>query len=196
MDLKCVWGMALFGISAILHCPAMAQIAELRVGVTEFDERRLNLVPAVRFADENSVGLNGEVLFEESDLLRWALSPQVYIGGTVNLEGETSFAGAGLLWRQSLGEKFYGDLGVGLVVHNGTLDVTLRPGESFSDAFNRLSQEIEFGSRILFREQMAIGYNVNENWSTELFYEHLSNAGLAKENDGVNNLGIRAVKKF
>lgn len=64
------------------------------------------------------------------------------------------------------------------------------------DILDRFENEIEFGSTVLFREQIALGYNVSDDWSGEIFYEHLSNAGLADENDGVNTLGFRAVRKF
>ena len=73
---------------------AAAQVAEIRVGVAEFDERTLNLEGNSFFrADEGSVAISGEILFEEPEFLKWALSPQPYIGGTLNLEGHTSFAG-------------------------------------------------------------------------------------------------------
>jgi len=168
-----------------------AQIAEVRVGITEFDERSLNLSLSTQRANENSVAINGEILFEEPNFLKWALSPQPYIGGTINLEGKTSYGGAGLLWRQNFGKKVYGDFAFGLVAHTGTKNI--------SDFFERISpnrEDIQFGSSILFREQVALGYNINKHWSTELFYEHLSNAGLASNNEGADSLGFRAVKKF
>jgi len=181
----------LFACLVFIPNSAAAQIAEVRVGLTEFDERSLNVGIATQRANENSIAINGEILFEEPKFLKWALSPQPYIGGTLNLEGKTSYGGAGLLWRQGFGEKFYGDFAVGFVAHTGTNDI--------SDFFERISpdrENIQFGSTILFREQVALGYNVNEDWSAELFFEHLSNAGLAFNNEGADSLGFRAVKKF
>jgi len=204
---------------------AKAQISELRLGIAEFDENTLDLPLVNDFAgDENSVAISGEILFEEPEFLKWALSPQPYIGGTLNLEGNTSFAGAGLLWRQTVGPKFYGDFALGLVAHTGT--TIIEPSdellalfdqaeqfETFADipddlieAINlengrrieRLQNEIEFGSRVLFRLQGAVGYNFNEDWAGEVYVEHLSNANLFSErrNDGVNILGVRAARKF
>jgi len=46
-----------------------AQIAEVRVGITEFDERSLNLSLSTQRANENSVAINGEILFEEPNFL-------------------------------------------------------------------------------------------------------------------------------
>ncbi len=196
MFLKYFISSCIFVAGLAVSEPASAQIAELRFGLTEFDERTLDLGISVQFANENSAAINGEILFEEPEFLKWALTPQPYIGGTINLEGKTSFGGGGLLWRQSFGDKFYGDLAIGLVAHTGTNNIERQAGESFFDILSRFDEEIEFGTTILFREQVALGYNVNQSWSGEIFFEHLSNAFLDPDNDGVDNLGFRAVRKF
>ena len=212
----------------LLPMSTMAQIAEIRVGLAEFDERTTgdfpSILPSVQRANENSVAISGEILFEEPEFLKWALSPQPYVGGTLNLEGKTSFGGAGFLWRQTVGKKFYGDFAAGLAVHNGTTQIEssdelialLNQLEGFQDPndvppnlleefialsderFDRFDNEIEFGSRVLFRLQGAIGLNINEDWAGEVYIEHLSNGDLFSKprNDGVNNLGFRVARKF
>ena len=212
----------------LLPMSAMAQIAELRVGVAEFDERTTDalpsILPSIQFANENSVAISGEILFAEPEFLKWALSPQPYVGGTLNLEDKTSFGGAGLLWRQTVGKKLYGDFAVGLVAHNGTKTIEISdefrallsqvdgaqtiddiPSELLAELntqtnnfFERFDNEIEFGSRVLFRLQGAIGANINEDWAGEVYVEHLSNGGVFSKtrNDGVNNLGFRVARKF
>jgi len=211
----------------IIPMDAAAQVAELRLGIAQFDEEIFDLDGnRPGRGDETSVAISGEILFEEPKILKWALSPQPYIGGTVNLEGETSFGGGGLLWRQTVSKKFYGDLALGLVAHTGTreigfsdeffdlieqLDEFDNPDDvpmelsdalnaAFDERFEREDEEIEFGTRILFRLQAAIGYNVNEDWAGEIYLEHLSNGqGSIFENDvneGVNSFGIRASRKF
>ena len=213
--------------AALLPMNAAAQIAEVRVGIAQFDERILNLdSDGFGRANESSVSISGEVLFEEPKFLKWALSPQPYIGGSVNLEGNTSFGGAGLLWRQTVGKKFYGDFALGIVVHTGTRNIELSDEtlallrqasefENFADIpmelidaldaegdlrREREATEIEFGTRGLFRLQGAIGYNVNEDWSGEIYLEHLSNGRGVITRDGVNEgvdiIGVRAVRKF
>jgi len=212
---------------SFLPMVAMAQISEVRIGVAQFDEDIIDIEgdrnTDLGRATETSVSISGEILFDEPRFLKWALSPQPYIGGSLNLEGNTSFAGAGLLWRQSLGKKFYGDFAVGLVAHSGTkriepsdefvallnqangLDIDDIPSDlldninaGFDDLFARESEEIEFGSRVLFRLQGAIGYNLNKDWAGEVYIEHLSNGGVfsSTANEGVNSLGIRAARKF
>ena len=188
---------------------AQAQVAEVRGGLTEFDERSLNIKGLTSGqANENSAAVNAEVIFEEPKILKWALSPQPYINGTLNLDGNTSFGGAGLLWRQNLGKKFYADFAFGGVIHDGTKDIlfsdiadeitTDNANDIFAEIDRRFETEIEFGSRLLFREQVTLGIRVNDSWATEVFYEHLSNARLSEngENDGVNNLGVKVARKF
>jgi len=58
------------------------------------------------------------------------------------------------------------------------------------------NRRIIFGSRFLFRQDGAIGVNLNEDWATEVFFEHLSNAGLGFVNEGVDNVGFRVVRKL
>ena len=212
---------------ALLPMSAAAQVAELRFGIAQFDEEIFDF-DGNRFGrgDETSLSITGEILFEEPKFLKWALSPQPYIGGSVNLEGETSFGGGGLLWRQTFGKKVYGDFALGVVAHTGTLNIGIsdelmslleqaREFETFADIpvelndaidagfderFERENEEIEFGSRLLFRLQWALGYNFSEDWAGEIYLEHLSNGqgNILSEgvNEGVNNIGIRAARKF
>lgn len=189
---------------------ALAQVSEIRFGISEFDERTFNVPLSAKRASENSAAVNFEILFEGPQVLKWALSPKPYIGGTVNLEGKTSFAGSGLLWRQTISGSFYCDFAFGIVAHDGTKDIRLHrpisPGDWMSgegptraQIFNdRFDSEIKFGSRVLFREQLALGNSFSATWSAEIFLEHLSNGMILSSgrNDGVNNLGFRAVRKF
>ena len=75
------------------------------------------------------------------------------------------------------------------------LNALISENNQFIDRFD---SEIEFGSRVLFRLQGAIGYNFNEDWAGEAYVEHLSNGGVFSDerNDGVNILGLRAARKF
>ncbi len=186
---------------------AKAQVAEVKIGITEFAEDTLgigwavsaprSLIDGERLPQpENSVAINAEIVFAEPEFLKWALSPQPYINGTLNLEGETSFGGAGLLWRQTLGTKFYGDFSIGLVAHTGATGLPDDAG--FAEAVRLSQTEIQFGSRILFRPHFALGYRVNEKWSGEIFFEHLSNGSIfsSRVNEGVDNIGFKAARRF
>jgi len=176
---------------------AQAQVAEMRVGTNIHDIEILGF--GTNKEKENSVAINAELVFEEPQFLKWALSPQPYIGGSYNLEGNTSYGGGGLLWRQGFGNKFYGDFSFGLVIHNGNLefDRPTTPAESL--IFQEQTREnIEFGSRILFRQQVALGYRFNETYSTEFFIEHLSHGRIlsSRSNEGLDVIGGRIAKRF
>ena len=180
-----------------VNSAARAQVAEMRVGANIHDIEILGF--GTNKEKENSVAINAELVFEEPQFLKWALSPQPYIGGTYNLEGNTSYGGGGLLWRQGFGNKFYGDFSFGLVIHNGNLefDRPTTPAESF--VFQEQTREnIEFGSRILFRQQIALGYRFNETYSTEFFIEHLSHGRIlsSRSNEGLDVIGGRIAKRF
>lgn len=182
---------------SFVNSAAQAQVAEMRVGTNIHDIEILGF--GTNKEKENSGAINAEVVFEEPQFLKWALSPQPYIGGTYNLEGNTSYGGGGLLWRQGFGNKFYGDFSFGLVIHNGNLefDRPTTPAESL--IFQEQTREnIEFGSRILFRQQVALGYRFNETYSTEFFIEHLSHGRIlsSRSNEGLDVIGGRIAKRF
>lgn len=169
---------------------AMAQVSEIRAGVTAHDLGWT--VFNTNGDEERSIALNAEVIFDEPEFLKWALYPQPYIGGTLNLEGQTSYGGAGLLWRQNLGEKFYGDFAFGLVVHDGIL------GNDFFERLSNSSNRNLYGSRVLFRQQLTLGISLSEKWAAEGFVEHISHGGLLSDgpNEGSDAAGFRMNRKF
>ena len=200
--------------------PAYSQVSEIRLGANIHDINWTGLGNGER--KERSVAINGEIVFEEPEFLKWAFSPQPYIGGTLNLKGETSYGGAGFLWRQTLGEKFYVDGSFGGVIHNGTLEVEASPlvasvinGDAVQADFtpevsaqfvteltefrDRQASEIDFGTRFLFRQQLALGYRWNDRWASEVFVEHLSNGRIFtpnRPNEGLDSVGMRASYRF
>ena len=200
--------------------PTYGQVAEVRLGANFHD---IDWTGAGSGSDKERAGaINGEIVFEEPEFLKWALSPQPYIGGAVNLGGETSYGGGGLLWRQTFAKKFYLDFSLGFVVHDGTIEVEASPlvqsviddatvengftaaqaaqfETELAEFRNRQETEIDYGSRILFREQIAIGYRWSEDWSTHVFVEHLSHGNILvsdRPNEGLDTLGVRASYHF
>ncbi len=203
-----------------LASPAAGQISEVRLGTNIHDINWTGLGNGE--AKERSIAINGEVVFEKAKALKFIGSPRPYIGATINLENETSYGGAGLLWRKSFAEKFYIDASFGLVAHNGNIEVEASPlVQSVIDNNNDTSgftpeqqaqfaaelaefregqqNDIDYGSRILFRQQLALGYQWAENWSTHLFVEHLSNGKILvrdRPNEGLDNVGLRTSYHF
>ena len=105
---------------------------------------------------------------------------QPYIFGALNTAGQTSYAAVGL--SAKFGSSVYVRPGVGLAIHTGS-------AEKFQDLTN---DEIDFGSRILFEPELAIGTQINRRLSIEASWVHMSHAQLfGRQNPGIDNLGVR-----
>lgn len=138
-----------------------------------------------------------EYVADSPDFLEWALKARPYIGGTFNVSGDTSYAGAGLLWDTTLFGPLTGEISFGPVIHDGELEIP-SPGEATTVEqaleFERLNAEnIEFGSRVLFRSQFALGLQVREGLLIQGYYEHLSNGKIftSGSNEGLDSFGVR-----
>jgi len=107
---------------------------------------------------------------------------QPYVFGALNSRGDTSYAAAGLSYRLGLGQRLYVRPGVGLAIHNGS-------GRDFEVPGN---DRIEFGSRVLFEPELAVGLQATERLGVEASWVHLSHAQLfGKQNPGIDNIGVR-----
>ena len=42
----------------------------------------------------------------------------------------------------------------------------------------------------------ALGYQINETWEVEAYLDHISNGGLAKYNQSINDVGLRLGFRF
>lgn len=180
--------------------PAAAQ--EIRFGLTLHDTELAEDILGGRHGKEESWALNGEYLFDSPDFLGWAFSPNPYLGGTLNLEGKTSYGGGGLHWRIGHESSLYASFAFGLVVHNGEIrtpnPATGQTYEEILELLRRKQTEIEFGSRVLFREDFAVGYRLNQNWATEFSFEHLSHGQIlgGPENEGSNAFTLRLARRM
>jgi hypothetical protein len=105
---------------------------------------------------------------------------QPYLFAAVNSAGDTNYAAAGISYR--FGRQLYIRPGIGLAVHNGS-------DRDFEVPDNG---EIEFGSRVLFEPELAVGYQANDRLSIEASWVHLSHATLfSGQNPGIDNIGVR-----
>ena len=135
-----------------------------------------------------------EVLSPQMVILGLAVGPRFLLGAAVNSAGQTNqiYVGAARSWdlfRDVLNEDdavfLEGTLGV--TWHNGKIDVIGTPEEQ-----NWKSH----GSRVLFRENIAVGYRFNAKWAVALNLNHISNAGLADPNEGMNDIGLTVNMKL
>jgi lipid A 3-O-deacylase len=153
--------------------PSTGPVRELRVGALAHD------VDGLWSGDAKEAGPDFclEVLFNRRlfDLLSATAYPDA--GASLNTRGDTSkiYGGFLLQWEPTLSAFFF-STGLGLSLHNGNLD---------TDSTDRKS----LGSRVLFRIPIEIGYVVNPHHRIILAFDHVSNAGLASPNEGLDSLG-------
>lgn len=110
------------------------------------------------------------------------LQPRIHVGGNINVTGDTSIAYTGLTWNFPIYGPLFVEGTFGGGVHNGKLDNAPRDRQ-------------QLGCPILFRESASIGLGF-EKFTILGTIEHLSNAGLCSENDGLTNVGLRIGYKF
>lgn len=175
-----VFALALVVGMAVAVFPALAQdslFSEVRGGVYAHD------VDFWSFDREDGTDVNAELLFVSPDWLEPVWSPRPHLGVTANTAGNTSHAYAGLTWEYDLFGPVFVDGSLGLSAHNGRLD---------TDDSDRKS----LGSPVLFRIGAAVGYRLTEKVNVSLQFEHMSNAYLANENEGMDNVGFRLGYRF
>lgn len=110
-----------------------------------------------------------------------ALTPlQPYAFAALNTAGKTDYAAVGL--SAKFGRSIYIRPGLGLAIQTGS-------AKKYQDPTNH---EIDFGSRVLFEPELAVGTQVNSRLSIEASWIHMSHAQLfGKQNPGIDNLGLR-----
>ncbi len=120
--------------------------------------------------------LNAELFFNSWTSGSWQLRPT--IGGTVNLNGDTSQAYIGLVYGGPISDSWFFELGGGGSVHNGKVDTT--------DPDRK-----ELGSRVLFHVEASLGVMLTDTTSLSLYADHISNAGIEEHNEGLETAGLR-----
>jgi len=166
---------------------------ELRYGVTWAQPNWLDS----NHIENNQFGVNIAIFFHpyyinfwgedkgiKSDLLKVIFNPRPVLGGLLNLDDNgTDYVNAGLSWHYDLSKSYFVELGFGGAWNNGRRRET--------------PTREEIGSRWLFNESAAFGYNATEKVTLVLQWEHLSHGGLAGSmNRGLTNLSARIGIRF
>jgi opacity protein-like surface antigen len=129
-------------------------------------------------------------------------SPSFYVLGSANTSSGTNFAGVGLGWRINLGRRWYFDPGLGFVGQDGYIRTppANAPGLSLEEEQRRAYlyyHRIQFGSRVVFEPEFALGYRITDRWAAELSYVHLSQAHIfGNPNQGMDDVGVRLIRRF
>jgi len=153
---------------------------------------------------EEGVQIAGGVIGPQLESLRRIGRPSLYGLVAANTAGGTNYAAVGLSWRVPLGDggRLYLRPGLGVAVHDGGVDFPspLEPGLTDPERqrrFKKGQEEIDFGNRILFEPEIALGYKVSERLAIEASYLHISHATIfGDQNPGLTDLGVRAVYRF
>jgi lipid A 3-O-deacylase len=167
--------------------------SEFRFGVLKHDARFLG-------GKERGVDINPELNWQSpvSDAwaatvpawLRWAVQPRPTLGGEFNTEGYTNqfYVGANWAW-QLAGNVFYPGDGIILGYFFG-------PGFNDGEIQSSRPDRKALGSHVLFREALDLGYQFAPGWQISAFIDHVSNGGLAKQNQSINDVGARLGIRF
>lgn len=137
--------------------------------------------------------------------LHWLGKPQVHAMVSINTKNTSNFVAAGFDWKINLGQPggFYLRPGMGLAYTDGKagLPPANAPGLSQAEIDRRTwlyYHRIDFGSKVLFEPELALGYQVSDKVSVELSYTHLSNGQIFHQgkNQGLDDAGVRLVYAF
>ena len=137
------------------------------------------------------------------DSLGWLGRPQAHAFVSINSNNTSNFVSLGLDWKIPLSERFYLRPGFGLAYTDGAagLPPVNAPGLTPQEQARRLAlyrSRIDFGSKLLFNPQLALGFRFNDQVATEFSYTHLSNGQIfhTGKNQGLDDAGIRLVYSY
>ena len=168
---------ALFAVFLACLNAAPAQAGEVFGGLYVHDIDSPLTKSGVEGGIDLQLGWRGEPLTS----LR--IQPHAFV--SVNSAGNTHYAAVGI--SRKFGDRIYVRPGVGVAVHTGSAGKHQIVGNN----------DIEFGSRLLFEPELAVGTRLNERMTIEASWVHLSHAQLfAKQNPGIDNVGLRLNYRF
>jgi len=122
--------------------------------------------------------------------LRWMVQPRPTFGFEANTSRYTNQFYFGTTWTWQLCSNVLqpGDGITGGIFFGGSLN----DGEIVSNKSDRKN----LGSHLLFREALELGYRINPVWQISAFVDHVSNAGTARYNQSINDVGARLGIRF
>lgn len=138
------------------------------------------------------------------EALKFIWKPQAHAFVSINSENTSNFVAAGLSWRIPLwSQKVYFRPGIGLAYTDGKTNHPPANAPGLSDAERARRTElyytrIDFGSKVLFEPEFALGVDVSDRIALEASYTHLSHGQIfhSGKNQGLDDAGIRLIYKF
>ncbi|MBT3170003.1 MAG: acyloxyacyl hydrolase [Rhodospirillaceae bacterium] len=134
---------------------------------------------------ESGADLNAEIRFTPFGGWLWdfILSPEPHIGVHYNTDGNTNQVFMGGTWMYDLGWGFFG---------GGSLSLSLHDGETDTEKLDRK----ELGLPVLFRESVELGYRYGDHHGISLHLDHISNASIDENNEGLDTFGLRYIYRL
>ena len=132
---------------------------------------------------EKGIDINAEVLFTSPDFMDIIWLPRPTAGGSFNSSGDTSQGYLGLTWEWDFLEHAFLSFFWGGAVHNGGKNPNV-------------PDKKDLGCRVLFREGLDLGWRFSRNHALMAHLDHISNAKLCGENEGLESLGLRYGYQF
>ena len=171
---------ALVVSTAAANAGEVMKESEFKFGVLKHD---VGLFSSDR---QEGIDLNLEYQFTSPEVLSFLGSPRPHVGTVLSTHADSihQFYG-GLSWNY----KFLGNMFVsghwGGAVH--TADNLEEPPAGVT----RDPSDRYLGCRVLFRLAAGLGYQITDEVSVELYADHISNANLCDNNQGLENAGVR-----
>lgn len=180
------WAWGIVALAALSSTPVAAQPPEELAPFFAVTETRLGVFAANL---EESAGeqaetlINVEVLFgklpgQYSDpLSNYFLRPRLHVGFSLTPdEGGTNQAYAGVTWEFRLNDWAFIEASFGGAVHDGP---------------TAGNDPDSYGCAVNFRESASLGFELSERMRLLFTVDHMSNAGLCDQNQGLTNAGVR-----
>ncbi len=178
---------SLLAIAVLGNIPFYSSAGEYRQenSFQFFDEMRLGILAAdlePGGASDDAVAVNAEFLTSKisgeygDPFLNAFLTPRFHLGAIFSAGKGVNQGYAGLTWDYRLTDAIFLETSFGAAVHDGK-----------TQAHNPDS----YGCTAQFRESLSVGVEVTEQINLIATVDHMSNAGLCDENQGVTNAGVR-----
>lgn len=152
-------------------------LSEVRIGVLKHDFGPFSS------SEEHGIDVNLEFLFVAPDALEFLWSPRPHLGVTINTDDDTNQAYFGLSWEFDVWRDMFVGFSFGGSVHDGETE-TFRTDKK------------ELGCKLLFRESVEVGWRLGDNHAITVFLDHVSNANICVQNEGLENFGMRYGYRF
>jgi lipid A 3-O-deacylase len=183
----CAAGAAIFGLSSTV---VQADPFERTAPFLMLDEVRLGAFAAnleEGDSEDAEMVINGELLFGRPEgsyrnpILDHFLRPRPHIGFSITPDDGTNQVYAGLTWDVKLTDRLFLETSFGGTLHDGP---------TASD------DPDSYGCSVLFRESASLGYAITETTRLLLTVDHMSNASLCDQNQGLTNAGVRLAHRW